>query len=179
MFSRLLTIGVAVFVTQTSPQQIIDVVPNCLEVQATTRNVSRAILPSTFQFSVGGASSAILESAMTRFHSILFEKKGIHDYGGDRELPQDRASSTIGMEALPRCSVVVQDTNTELTPATNESYQLNIGHNNLNSDDLACTITAQTVFGAMHGMETFCQLVRHSDMSVQPISIRDEPRFPL
>jgi hexosaminidase len=53
---------------------------------------------------------------------------------------------------------------------TNESYTLTVSSS-------SCAIDAPTVYGAMHGMETFVQLVTRADRSVPAVSIADTPRF--
>jgi hexosaminidase len=48
--------------------------------------------------------------------------------------------------------------------------------------DGECDINAPTVYGAMHGMETFVQLLSRthgSSPTVDAVSISDKPRFPL
>lgn len=75
-------------------------------------------------------------------------------------------------------SVVVQNTSGILQLETDESYSLNI------NDDGTAELKAETVFGAMHGLETFSQLV-HFNFDTQsyeirnaPWAVQDAPRFP-
>ena len=55
---------------------------------------------------------------------------------------------------------------------TDESYSLSLASG-------AGTLAAQTVYGAMHGLETFAQLVNRSSSpwTLPPVSITDAPRF--
>ena len=122
---------------------------------------SSLTLAANFSFSAAaaGAPSVTLLAALDRFRAILFR-------GG---------RGAAGGDSLPGCTVLVQSQSVELSPATDESYRLAVAAT-------GCSIVAPTVFGAMHGMETFVQLVSHGPellMRVPLATVEDHPRFQL
>jgi hexosaminidase len=134
---------------------------------------SRLTLARTFAFTAAasGASSSTLSAALVRFRAVLFG--GAHVGGA-------APTHETGIGRLLRgCSVCVQGDSLSLTPETNESYTLSVRAAG------SCAIEAPTVYGAMHGMETFVQLVRQTraaggmNMSVPLVTVVDRPRFPL
>eukprot|EP00397_Hematodinium_sp_SG-2012_P012763 GEMP01012942.1.p1 GENE.GEMP01012942.1~~GEMP01012942.1.p1 ORF type:complete len:554 (+),score=123.27 GEMP01012942.1:937-2598(+) len=80
---------------------------------------------------------------------------------------------------LAKLEVKVKDAHAALGPHTNERYALVIG------EDGTAVLTADTQFGALHGLQTFSQLAKfsHSQQgkvtySVPFVNITDQPRFP-
>ncbi len=82
--------------------------------------------------------------------------------------PQSEATKhcTISIEIAQKVSPLPLEN-------SDESYRLNISGTGI-------TLTAQTRFGAMRGMETLLQLIRPGaeDVSVPYLTIEDSPRFP-
>jgi len=80
-------------------------------------------------------------------------------------------------EGLNHCKVVVANEEVPLNFGVDESYSVSI-------DGTDCTITAETVWGALHGMETVSQLVEtdetgHCGKKVSSsVRINDYPRYP-
>ena len=144
------------------------VVPLPANLQLT--NGSSMILATNFSFSsaAAGRPSAILLRALDRFRTILFRAgsgTGSGSGGG--------GGGGGGGDSLAGCTVLVQSQSVELSPATDESYRLAVVAS-------GCSITAPTVYGAMHGMETFVQLVaRGPVLSVPLATVEDHPRFQL
>ena len=89
-----------------------------------------------------------------------------------------RTKSGNTTSGLTGMSITVDSTSLDLSLTTDESYTLSIPSSGL------ATMTAQTVFGARHGLETFSQLVHfdvesgHYLIANTPIEISDKPRFP-
>jgi len=111
--------------------------------QATWGSANLTLNPNTFQF-VGKPAFADLNNAFTWFHSIIFP----HAVSPSRpKLP---------MVALPSLVVTVNDPNAALQIGVNESYTLVIP-----SDGSSATLTAQTFYGALNGLQTFSQLVTY------------------
>jgi hexosaminidase len=81
-------------------------------------------------------------------------------------------SSTTPAVQLTKCSVTVKDTSVPLASGVNEAYDLLVGA------DGQCSISADTVWGAFHGMESLAQLAAENcTISNAPVRIRDTPRF--
>ena len=115
-----------------------------------------------------GAQSPTLAAALARFGSSL------DVIGG----------GVIG--GLKGCAVEVKSQSIELGTATDESYHLVVAA----TPSPICSISAANVFGAMHAMETFVQLVDRGGgsggggghpgrMRVPLATVSDRPRFPL
>ena len=113
-------------------------------------------LDTAFGFVVsGGEASSTLEAALKRFSALL------HD---------DDSSAATGDATLASCAVTVRTPSLELSASTDESYSLTVATD-------SCAIESPTVYGAMHGMETFVQLVRRANRSVPTVVVTDRPRF--
>ena len=75
-------------------------------------------------------------------------------------------------------NVTVRNVSATLQLGTNESYKLTIS-----ADCSAVTLSAETIFGAYHGLETLSQLIRFDFDAGQyvvsnvPWVIEDSPRF--
>ena len=103
----------------------------------------------------------------------------------DAGLPRaDRRATAPLHGVLGSVSVCVRSASEELGPSTNESYSLRVPAGAANSSaDQVVTLTAATIFGARHGLESFFQLldVRSQGQPLQlrsaPVIIDDEPRF--
>ncbi|XP_015942301.1 beta-hexosaminidase 1 [Arachis duranensis] len=117
------------------------------------------------------ASSAILRAAFDRYRGIVF--KHSDRYGFLRTL-----RTTYDVSKL---QINVQSHTDQLQLGVDESYSLFVSNAELHSG--VVTIEANTVFGALRGLETFSQLCSfdYTTKTVQinkaPWSIRDKPRF--
>ncbi|XP_058756429.1 beta-hexosaminidase 1-like [Vicia villosa] len=113
------------------------------------------------------ANSPILKAGFDRFKGIVFSNGFV------------RAGKAV--YDVNKLNVVVQDKIEELQLGVDESYNLLISKATGSGKVI---IKANTVFGALRGLETFSQLCSfdYSTKTVQiykaPWSIRDKPRFP-
>ena len=119
-------------------------------------------LRTGFQVSVVGASSPALSAAVTRMLSRLEDKTGL------------QLSKTIGQNPNATLLVSVRSGGPEVQSLDDdESYSLT-------STSTSIQIEAASTLGALHGMETFLQLVQPSgsEYVVPSVTIHDTPRFP-
>lgn len=122
---------------------------------------------ASFNFVATGATSETLSAAFKRYGAIVFPAAR-----------RDRTSAAVptgdnASGSLTALTVNVSSASLELGLSTDESYALHVSAT-------AATIVAPTVYGAMHGLETFSQLVdcSGSDCSVAVADVEDAPRFP-
>jgi len=119
---------------------------------------SSVTVDGSFQFVVSGSSNTIIDSAVTRYGSLL-------------------ATPSSSKGTLTSCSLSVADIDTTGTIiGSDESHKLTV------SESGECSISAQTTWGLLHGLETFTQLLIRSDsgdvqLNYAPVSIQDQPRF--
>ncbi|KAG6494167.1 hypothetical protein ZIOFF_049186 [Zingiber officinale] len=84
---------------------------------------------------------------------------------------------------VAKMTVIVSSTNDTLQFGVDESYMLYVGRGDELSVVKGATIEANTIYGALRGLETFSQLCipNYENKSVEiqkaPWSIKDEPRF--
>ncbi|KAF8396729.1 hypothetical protein HHK36_018359 [Tetracentron sinense] len=121
-----------------------------------------------------GGSSAIVSEAFQRCKEVMFK----HSY---RFSSLD--STRKGVYDINKIRIVVGSDNETLQLGVDESYSLYIAKENGRSIIGEATIEANTVYGALHGLETFSQLCAfdYGTKTVQiykaPWYIEDEPRF--
>jgi hexosaminidase len=108
------------------------------------------VIDSSFAIEVHGFADPRIDSAVHRFTARIQRETGIPITGG---------KSVLMVQTAPQ--------------SVDESYQLDI------SPDKA-VLAASTVEGALHGLETFAQLIEPgaSGFEVAAIHIEDHPRFP-
>ncbi|MBB5340446.1 beta-N-acetylhexosaminidase [Tunturiibacter gelidoferens] len=114
-----------------------------------------------FTVSLSGAHNPILEAATRRTLESLERNTGI-PIGKDLQSPS------------PTLTIQVQDsTGTRPTLETDEDYSLSATSSKI-------VLRAQTIFGALHGLETIQQLVQAEDghYVIPAVEINDSPRFP-
>ena len=128
-------------------------------------------LADSFTFTAAGKTSPTLEAALSRFGRLLGNSSR-----RDTVIKQVAEPDT---HSLSSCGVSVSGTSMALNLDTDESYTLSISAQRVYPHDGSCSIRAKTVFGAMHGMESFVQLVSlvAQDRTVSACAITDEPRF--
>lgn len=118
------------------------------------------------------ANSPIVKAGFDRFKGIVFTNNG-YSFGFVRT---DKAAYDVN-----KLNVVVHNKTEELQLGVDESYNLFITKA---TGSGKVTIEANTVFGALRGLETFSQLCSfdYSTKTVQiykaPWSIQGKPRFP-
>lgn len=119
---------------------------------------STLTVDGSFHFAVVGSSNAIIESAVNRYKTLI-------------------AAPSSSTGTLKSCSLSIADIDSTLPiVGSDESHKVSI------SEAGECTITAETTWGLLHGLETFAQLLtRSSAGNVQttyaPVAIEDHPRF--
>eukprot|EP01089_Gocevia_fonbrunei_P012682 TRINITY_DN3066_c0_g1_i2.p1 TRINITY_DN3066_c0_g1~~TRINITY_DN3066_c0_g1_i2.p1 ORF type:complete len:301 (-),score=57.50 TRINITY_DN3066_c0_g1_i2:626-1528(-) len=117
------------------------------------------ISPSKFTVT-SSSSSAIVSRAIGRYNKLYF--------------PFPANSTTFGSVSI---QIHVTNSSEELQFGVDESYSLSINSNGQG------TIVSQTVWGALHGLETLSQLISWDDVThiysiAMPVTISDAPRFP-
>lgn len=122
-------------------------------------------LSADFAFKQDGSTvSPFLSQAIDRYTALI--------HNGARGVAASGA-------ALSSCGITVEEVHDNepdtLQPGVDQSYSLSI------DSEGACSISSKTVWGALHGMETFTQLLERSSGSVTcpyvPATISDSPRF--
>src|SRR5246500_2591124 len=120
------------------------------------------ILPVTQSFSVSvtGAHDPALEAGVRRFVAQLSGQTGIPFR------PKAGAAATLTVRADKALDAVQK-------LGEDESYQLTV-------TDSGAQITAPTTLGALHGLQTFLQMVviTPSGFAAPAVTIKDQPRFP-
>jgi hexosaminidase len=123
----------------------------------------------------GGAGSVVLKAAFDRFQPLW--------------RPFSSATHALGRVTLPGITVCVQRDGDALGPDTKEDYSLWIP-----ADGSHGTISASTVFGVLHALESFNMLIGMEPdtqllnrgggwgfdagvIGVAPVNVTDEPRF--
>lgn len=96
------------------------------------------------------ASVPILKEAVHRFQQRYQKSRPLHP---DQLLPLPSAPATLA--TLGRLSIRLQSTNDTLDLTTDESYRLTVS---LHGSEWLARLHAPTLYGAMHGLETFLQL---------------------
>ena len=124
---------------------------------------SYGLSPATFRFVITGQNSPTLTQALARAVNATFA------YGpGAAGAPADVATLEVN----------VLSPGEALTAGVNESYSLALAPA---GNAGASTLTAETVFGALRGLETFAQLVSYDlaarAYSVEEVAVVDAPRF--
>jgi hexosaminidase len=122
-----------------------------------------------FTFDLSPSSpSQILTDAAHRYTRLMFAHNSISS---------SRPSSSAPARSSFTLYVSVHDASVPLAFGVDESFELHV------TDSSGGNITCATVWGAMHAMETFTQLVSYDATSASfvipfaPISISDAPRF--
>jgi hexosaminidase len=114
---------------------------------------------STFRFQTTGpgAESAVLNDALKRYRGIIF----LHSI--------ESTTDIVLSGEVTGATIYVESANEDLSLETNQSYVLRISAPTV-------TITANTVYGALNGLESFSQLVSRS-LLVNGTTINDAPRY--
>lgn len=125
-----------------------------------------SIDPASFQFlGMGsGGASALLKGAFDRYIQLIFHSPPPFYPSGGGGAPAGVVDSV---------TVNVASSSEDLGPNTDESYNLLVTSSK-------GTITANTVYGAIRGLETFSQLVyRNPDdsLAINEVNVTDYPRF--
>ncbi|KAJ1443122.1 Glycoside hydrolase family 20, catalytic domain [Sesbania bispinosa] len=140
----------------------------------------------TLSVSGNGGGSPILRAAFDRYRGIIFKHSG-SGFGFVRKLRERMIVSPYDISTL---KITVHSENEEVVPlylqlqlGVDESYTLLVSKAKEFSIAGEVTIEANTVYGALRGLETFSQLCSfdYTTKTVQiykaPWSIQDKPRF--
>ncbi|KAI8032034.1 Beta-hexosaminidase 1 [Camellia lanceoleosa] len=141
----------------------------------TSGNKTLAVDPD-LSLSVGGegGGSAIVSEAFERYRAIIFKQSS---WFSKLKL---RGNSAYDISKL---KIIVHSDDEEIQLGTDESYSLVVAKSDDRSIIGDATIEANSVFGALRGLETFSQLCAYDYVTktVQvykaPWYIRDRPRF--
>ncbi|XP_031491912.1 beta-hexosaminidase 1 [Nymphaea colorata] len=129
----------------------------------------------SLEASGGGGNSSLIESAFRRYKSYVFKHHG--KYSGPRSARKFRYD-------VSKLTVVVNSGDQNLKLGTDESYALYVSKGDGQSILQGATLEANTVYGALRGLETFSQLctfnflTKDVEIYKAPWHIQDEPRFP-
>jgi hexosaminidase len=127
----------------------------------------RLAIDGSFSVAATGSTDLRLESALNRFIARVSRQTGIPMLAAR---PPDAGRATLRVE----CAGVPSGPGTEdPSLGEDESYQLDVAPD-------GARLKAATVAGALHGLETFAQLVMPGaeGFQVPAIHIEDRPRFP-
>ncbi|KAK2359833.1 beta-hexosaminidase [Trifolium repens] len=150
-----------------------------------TRNHSLSVDPSLTVSVIGNGGVgdfSILNSAFDRYKEIIFKHTG---YGFSKGLVR-KLRERIGVIPsyhIVTLNIILHSNIEELKLGVDESYTLQISTANESSVAGDATIEANTVFGALRGIETFSQLcsfdytTKTVKINKAPWSIQDKPRF--
>ncbi|CAL0314657.1 unnamed protein product [Lupinus luteus] len=131
-------------------------------------------------FSDNGVS-LILTNAFDRYKGIIFKHGGGVGFGLVRKLRERLVK--VSSYDINQLKIIVHSDNEELQLGVDESYTLNVSKSKEQYIVGEAIIEANTVFGALRGLETFSQLCvfDYTTKTVRiykaPWSIQDEPRF--
>lgn len=115
-------------------------------------------IDGSFQFSIVGSSNVVIDSAIKRYSDLI-------------SVPASSSGS------LKVCYLSVSNADADVPIiGSDESHKLSI------SEAGDCSISAQTTWGLLHGLETFTHLLIRSssgdiELDYVPVSIEDSPRF--
>ncbi|KAL9418908.1 hypothetical protein AB3S75_036794 [Citrus x aurantiifolia] len=153
-----------------------------LPAQFTSGNDALSVDPDLYLSVSGkGSGSKIVKEAFERYKAIIFE----HEVEGVNSLSvfnNFRKRRSWGFD-IGTLKIVVHSDNEELQLGVDESYTLLVAKNEGLSIIGEATIEANTVYGALRGLETFSQLCSfdYDTKSVlvykAPWYIQDKPRF--
>ncbi|XP_017493563.1 PREDICTED: beta-hexosaminidase subunit beta-like, partial [Rhagoletis zephyria] len=118
-----------------------------------------------FQFSTNLASCDIIKAALARYTDIIFLDSKFHAAAGHPLLQQ--VVVVVAQGTAASCGYP--------SPSEDESYSVKVP-----TDGAAGVIEAQTVWGALRGLETFSQLVyadAKNQLLINETEIEDGPRY--
>ncbi|XP_027111090.1 beta-hexosaminidase 1 [Coffea arabica] len=143
-----------------------------LPAQYTFGNQTLTVDPNlSLVLSGNGGASGIVKEAVQRYKDLIFKHSS-------------KVPSTSGVVYdIQKLSIIVQSDNEELQLGVDESYSLLVGKNDEHSIIGEATIEANSVYGALRGLETLSQLcvfdygAKTVLVSKAPWFIQDKPRF--
>jgi hexosaminidase len=142
-----------------------------------TADVAVEPSPGFFVMKGGAAPPRTLALAFARYQALTFPH---HTSAADAKSADAKGIEGLGFPAITSLVLDVGDLD-ESHPQLghNETYALDIGY-----DGALATLAAPNIYAAMHGLETFSQIVQF-DFTTEtyhvlqaPVTITDTPRFP-
>ena len=117
-------------------------------------------IAQSFSVAVTGAHDPALDNGVRRFAAQLSRQTGIPFRPKEGAVPTLTVHGERGLESVQKLD-------------EDESYQLTV-------TESGAQLTAPTTLGALHGLQTFLQLVSitPSGFAVSAVTIKDQPRFP-
>jgi hexosaminidase len=142
-------------IAQSQPQ--LNLMPLPASVQSGS---GQLLITQAFSVALSGNRDASLEAAVERFQSQLSRQTGIPFRPKAGAAPALNIHTDHGRAAVQKLG-------------EDESYQLTV-------TDSSATLNAATPLGALHGLQTFLQLVQitPTGFAVPAVTINDQPRFP-
>ncbi|XP_028401117.1 beta-hexosaminidase subunit alpha-like [Dendronephthya gigantea] len=119
--------------------------------------------PNQFEFTSSGEGSDVLAAALKRYQGLTFPDK----------IQSNAMRYRRGLSALTSLDVSVKEKYAPMTFESDESYTLTVSAP-------ASSLTANTIWGALRGLETFSQLVyqdENGNFLAKEGKITDFPRF--
>lgn len=143
------------------------------------RTGSSAFLLSS-DFHIKSPENPILQRAAVRFKELIFSERWLPI---EASTPHHLhlSNHTFILEYL---EVVVTDLQADLQHGVDESYSIKVPESELLRSKFSARITATTIWGALHGLETFSQIVRRHSQETSKlviehsVHIKDKPLFP-
>jgi hexosaminidase len=163
--------GVDLYVKATVSQpDRLGVLPVPVQVKNGTQTV--LLSGSALNF-VATTPSQDLQNAFARYNALMFTRPS-----GDKAVADGSRKYAKSLPSLTTVTVTVANTTVPLQLGVDESYVLSVP-----ADGSSATITAPTVYGVYHALETLSQLVRYDfdllsyKIPLAPLVITDAPRF--
>jgi hexosaminidase len=140
---------------QSKPQLNLMPMPDSMQT-----GTGQLLITQSFSVGLSGHRDASLEGAVQRFQSQLSRQTGIPFRTSPGSAPTLNIHTEHGRDAVQKLG-------------EDEAYELTV-------TDSSATLNAPTPLGAMHGLETFLQLVQitPTGFAVPAVTINDQPRFP-
>jgi len=164
-------------ITDTPPLPYLNVWPYPTSVTINYADNIPLIISTPIQF-IATNPSVDLTNAFQRFTSLMFPHGT--NYNGNKGIEYVKNKYSTSVPVLSSITVTVTDVNIPLQLGVDESYTLSIPSSSSSSTTI--TITANTVYGAYHGLQTLSQLIAF-DFSQKTywvnssITIDDSPKF--
>eukprot|EP00040_Diaphanoeca_grandis_P034082 m.209908 g.209908 ORF g.209908 m.209908 type:complete len:646 (+) comp33056_c0_seq1:89-2026(+) len=155
------------------PPPFVPVWPVPLSVILTPGPPKVARVQTTFKFELPTATNLppMLSMAANRYQTIIEKAAKSNNQQQARGFEDRAPSSWLGNATVS----VVDISNIMLTLETDYSYTLTVSVPTEGAGNPTAAISANTVFGAMYGMETLAQLCANGTIS--PVSIQDRPLY--
>ena len=137
-------------------------------------------IPLSDSFYINVPRNDVLEQAVKRYSNLLYQERWLPIQSDSPELGWSQCSYELGS-----LEISVANTGAELQHGADESYTIHVkGCDTIRTAPPAALLSANTVWGALHGLETFSQLVRRRNSGNSKrfiphnVLINDAPNYP-